>query len=210
MAEPPSVLHAVCLEHTCDGRKVDLGLKCWRWGRVDDNGLTFWELRRFVHALFRLEQKHVLPSRLIKRLRAKMFRSIGWFWDDVFIETSQRCRATKGAVKGRVRCADVGCSCNSGTVDRGAPQEESACHSAAASTRCQTAPTYNGRCACLNDSLTKLSRLQPMEAHPNIRAMSRSRRPGMFGGPVRLCRPRRVFVIGHGERLKLVCVCVRI
>ena len=41
MAEPPSVLYAVCLEHTCDGRKVDLGLKCWRRGRADDNELTF-------------------------------------------------------------------------------------------------------------------------------------------------------------------------
>ena len=59
MAEPPSVLYAVCLDHTPDGRKVDLGLKCWRWSRAEDNELTFWELRRFVHALFRWEQKHV-------------------------------------------------------------------------------------------------------------------------------------------------------
>ena len=41
----------------------------------------------------------------------------------------------------------------------------------AASTHCQTAPTYNGRCACLNDSLAKLIRLQQMEAHPNVTAM---------------------------------------
>ena len=106
MAEPPSVLHAVCLDHTSDGRKVDLGLKCWRWGRVDDNELTFWELRRFVHAFFRWEQKHVLPSRVIKRSRSEwaiLFRSLGWFWDDVFIECSERCRAIEGAVQIQVR-----------------------------------------------------------------------------------------------------------
>ena len=106
MAEPPSVLYAVCLEYTCDWRKVDLGLKCWRWSRANDNELIFWELRRFVHALFHGEQKHVLPSRLILRLMtewAKLFRSRGWFWDDVFVESSQRCRATEGAVKIQVR-----------------------------------------------------------------------------------------------------------
>ena len=61
MAEPLSVLHAVCLEHTSDGRKVDIGLKCWRWSRADDNDLTLLEHRQFVHALFRWERKHVLP-----------------------------------------------------------------------------------------------------------------------------------------------------
>ena len=39
------------------------------------------------------------------------------------------------------------------------------------STHWQTAPTYNGRCACLNDSLTTLNRLQQVEAHPNITTM---------------------------------------
>ena len=199
-----TVLYAVRLEHNCDGRKVDLGLKCWRWGRADDNELTFWELRLFVHALFRWEQKHVLPSRVIKRSRtewANLFRSLGWFWDDVFIESSQHCRAIEGAVQIQVRaefavqtkaalailvqwvvlrhrkrarttaramlCGILKCCC---TV------ESIACRSfqawvLAASTHCQTAPTYNGKCACLKDLLARLNRVQQMEAHPKITAM---------------------------------------
>ena len=132
MAEPLSVLYAVCLEHTCDGRKVDLGLNCWRWGRADDDELTFWELRRFVHALFHWEQKHVLPSRWIKRLRtewAKLFCGLWWFWgDEPVLKCNRGCH--QDSCEGRVRCADEVRSCNSGTVGRAVPQEESACHSA--------------------------------------------------------------------------------
>ena len=201
MAEPPSVLCAVCLDHTSDGRKVDLGLKCWRWGRADDNELTFWVLRRFVHALFRWEQKHVLPSRVIKRSRtewANLFRSRVWFWDDVFTESSQRCRAIEGAVQIQVfavqtkaalailvqwvvlrhrkrarttaramLCGFLKCCCTVESIASLSFQPLVL----AASTHCQAAPTYNVRCACLNDSLAKLGRLQQMEAHPNITAM---------------------------------------
>ena len=34
---------------------------------------------------------------------AKLFRSLGWFWDDVFTESRQRCRAIEGAVQIQVR-----------------------------------------------------------------------------------------------------------
>ena len=136
----------------------------------------------------------MLPSR-------KLFRSVGWFWDDVSIESSQRCRATEGAVQNQVR-AEFAVQTKVAlailvqwVVLRHRKRARTTaramlcgflkyCYTVEsiaslsfqpwvldASTHCQTAPTYNGKCACLNDLLAKLSRLQQMEAHPNITAL---------------------------------------
>ena len=72
-------------------------------------------------------------------------------------------------------------------------------------THCQTAPTYNGRCACLDDSLAKLGRLQQMEAHPNITAMLVTLFEDRKCLAVRsiFVKLRRVFFVGHGERLRV-------
>ena len=231
-----SLSQAVCLDHTSDGRKVDLGLKCWRWGRADDNELTFWELRRFVHALCRWEQKRVLPSRVIKRSRtewANLFRSLGWFWDDVFTECSQRCRAVEGAIQIQVR-AEFAVQTKAALailVQWVVLRHRNRARTTARAMLCgflkmllhgreyrkSFLPTMGARCQhTLPDSTDVQGEMRVPERFvgearslaadggtPEYHgdACDAPRRPEMLGGPLHICELRRVFVVGHGERL---------
>ena len=129
---------------------------------ADDNVLSFWELRRFVHATSSIESSQrcratdiavKIQVRTEFALQTKAALAILVQW--VVLRREKRARA--------MLCGFLKCCC---TV------ESIACLSfqawvLAASTLCQTAPTYNGRGACLNDSLARLNGMQQMEAHPN-------------------------------------------
>ena len=75
----------------------------------------------------------------------------------------------------------------------------------AASTHCQTAPTCNGRCACLKRFVGEARSLAADRGTPEYHgdACDALRRPEMLGGPLHICKLRRVFVVGRGERLRV-------
>ena len=165
---------------------------------------------------------------------ANLFRSVVWFWDDVFIESSQRCRAIEGAVQIQVR-AEFAVQTKAAlailvqwVVLR---PRKSAHHSAGHDLRLSKMLlhgqeyrksfflTMGARCQHTLPDSTDVQREMRVPERFAGEAQSRAadggtheyhgdacdalRRPEMLGGPLHLCGLRRVFVVGHGERLRV-------
>ena len=165
---------------------------------------------------------------------ANLFRSLGWFWDDDFIESSQRCRAIEGAVQIQVR-AEFAVHTKAALAILAKwvvlRRRKRAHHSAGNALRLSEMllhgreyrksllPTMG---ACCQHTLTgSTDVLWEMRVPERFAGEAQSfaadgctpeydgdasgalRRPEMLKGPIHLCRFRRVFDVGHGEKLRV-------